>query len=108
MRKRKLMWLVPFLVLCSCSNSNHEKENKINDEQAHEMLEDALNEVPIEVEEYDEPLEPLPLKDSVECESTSSLVKFREGDADQYVVIEDKSIEEGINCAIFGLNECQK
>lgn len=91
------MWLVPFLVLCSCSNSNHEKENKINDEQAHEMLEDALNEVPIEVEEYDEPLEPLPLKDSVECESTSSLVKFREGDADQYVVIEDKSIEEGIS-----------
>ena len=93
MKKRKLMWLVPFLVLCSCSLSNNKKDNNVSDEQALEMLEEALEEVPIIEEEYDEPLTPLPLADSVECDSTASLVEFHEGDRDQYVIVEDKNIE---------------
>ena len=94
MKIRKLMWVVPFLALCSCSVNNNKKDNKISDEQAYEMLEEALQEVPIIEEEYDEPLTPLPLKDAVENDSTASLVKFHEGDRNQYVIIEDKSIED--------------
>ena len=95
MTLKKFIWMIPFLVLCSCASINT-KQEKTNPEEDRQALEDALQEVPIEVLEYDGDLSPLTLVDEVEMESADSLIKFREGDADQCISVIDSSATEAI------------
>ncbi len=78
--------MIPMMILCSCSSIKKE-DNDYSDEESRQLLEEALQEIPIEVLPYEEELKPLELLDNIEQESTESLVKFHEGDNDQYVYV---------------------
>ena len=63
MKKKIIFGLVfPALLLSSCTFSFDLKDNSsISDEEERDYIEDSLEDVPIEVEEYQGDLTPLPI-----------------------------------------------
>ena len=91
MKKRILFLTIMSFLIISCTN-NEAKQNKKNysDDEINSILDDALKEVPIEVEDYEGDLSSLTLLDTIEQETSESLIKFNEGDVDQFVTVVSK------------------
>ena len=79
-----LMLIIPSLVLSSCAGLKLRQESPEEYEEIRELMEDALDEVPIEAVDYPEELKPLPILDEIDDESSESLIEFKEGDDNQY------------------------
>lgn len=88
--KKKSFLLLPVLAMllsgCNGTASKGKKDEEHSYEETREMVEEALDEVPVEVSDYDGDLTPLPVKE-VDCLETESLVKFKQGDQDQFVYV---------------------
>lgn len=87
MKKKIIFGLVfPALLLSSCTFSFDLKDNSgVTSEEERDLVEDSLEDVPIEVEEYQGDLTPLPIVKGVESEETKTLYQFNEGDDNQYL-----------------------
>ena len=94
MKKLFLFLFIPLLTRACCSNIKS-GEAEYSEEEVRDAVEEALNEVPIEVLPYEENLEPLELLDKIEQETAESLVNFNRGDKDQYISIVGKDYERG-------------
>lgn len=94
MTLKKFVWMIPFLVLCSCASINNQHKEEENWEADQEAVAEMMQDIPVEVLEYDGDLSPLTIVDEVENESTESLVNFQEGDPNQYVTVIDSSVIE--------------
>ena len=94
MKKRFLFLFIPLLTLACCSNIKS-REVEYSEEEVRDAVEEALNEVPIEVLPYEENLEPLELLDKIEQETAESLVNFNRGDKDQYISVVGTDYEDG-------------
>ena len=92
MKKAALLLMIPMFALCSCAGLKFKKSNHSN-EETYAMMEEALKDVPIEVETI-ENITPLELLDNIEQETTESLVKFKKGDADQHIYVIDTNYTE--------------
>lgn len=87
--KNKLMLLaLPILMLASCTNVKAE-ENTLSNDDINNMIEEAMEETPIEILPYEGDTSPLELLDTIEQETSESLVKFNKGDNDQYISVVD-------------------
>ena len=89
--KNKNFLLVPvlFMIIAGCNGVaiRNRDSLKFSYEDSREILEEVLEDVPIEVVDYEDDLTPLPLEDDIECEASESLVKFKHGDSDQFVFV---------------------
>ena len=90
--KKKLLLFLPtlFMVLAGCSgaNSKGEKEDEeYSYQETRDMMEEALDEIPIEVHDYEGDLTPLPIKEDIDSPETESLYKFKRGDPDQCIYV---------------------
>ena len=87
MKRKLLVGIIPFMLLCSCYHSPEAKEREYTYEEEREMLKDALENVPIEEGDEEIDLTPLKLLDNINDPSTESLIKFVEGDDNQIVSV---------------------
>ena len=102
MKKKFLLVLLASTMLFSSCVFTHDKPSSgISYEDEREIIEDGLEDVPIEVEDYHGDLTPLPIKEDVECEATKSLYEFKKGDPNQYINV--ISLDEGYNPALKDL-----
>ena len=91
-KKAFLLGIIPCMLLCGCSFHETKKE-QYSYEDTREIIKEALDEVPIETVEYTGDLTPLPLLEEYDSDETQSLIKFHQGDADQYVFVTNISEE---------------
>ena len=75
------------LIACNGANKENGNEQDYSYEESREILEDVLEDTPIEVVDYEGDLTPLTIVDDVECEESESFVKFKKGDSDQFVYV---------------------
>lgn len=101
MKKKILLMLLSSSLLFSACNFIHDSGNKVSYEEERELVEESLEDVPIEVEEFKGDLTPLEIKENVECEATKSLYEFKKGDPNQYINV--VSIIPGYNPTIDDL-----
>ena len=91
MKKKYLLFLPTlFMVLAGCNGTASKGKKDDEDytyQETRDMMEEALDEIPIEVVDYEGDLTPLPIKETVDCPETQSLVKFKQGDNDQFVYV---------------------
>lgn len=88
MKAKLLLLALPVLMLASCTNIKAEKDT-LSDEEINNMIEEAMEETPIEILPYEGDASPLELLDTIEQETSESLVKFNKGDSDQYISVVD-------------------
>ena len=88
MKRKIIMSILSSSLLLSLCVFTHDKAvSNISYEDERNLVEESLEDVPIEVEEYQGDLTPLPLVDNIECEETKSLYEFKEGDDNQYITV---------------------
>ena len=90
MKRHGLLLILSVFLLAGCANIKPE-QNTYTDEEINNMIEEAMEEAPIEVLPYEEDLSPMVLLDNIEQETAESLVKFNKGDADQFVTVVDSN-----------------
>ena len=100
-KKFLLVLLASTMLFSSCAFTHDKPSSGISYEDEREIIEDGLEDVPIEVEDYHGDLTPLPIKEDVECEATKSLYEFKKGDPNQYINV--ISLDEGYNPALKDL-----
>ena len=94
MKKKCLLLIVPFMMLTACANIKVGKTT-YTDAEINDIITDAMGETPIEVLPYEGELSPLELLDTIEQETSESLVKFHEGDDDQFITVVDANYYSG-------------
>lgn len=88
MKRRKLfIGIIPFMLLTSCVPSHEKEVRTYTYEEERAMLEEALENVPIERGDNEIDLTPLKLVDEIEDSSSKSLIKFKSGDSNQVVKV---------------------
>jgi hypothetical protein len=87
MKKKFLLVLFSSTLLLSSCAFHNEKDNGLSYEEERVLVEEALEDVPIVVEEYDGDLTPLPIQKDIYCEETKSLYEFKHGDENQYLTV---------------------
>ena len=94
MKKKCLLLMVPLMMITACANIKLGKTT-YTDAEINDIITDAMGETPIEVLPYEGELNPLELLDTIEQETAESLVKFHEGDADQFITVVDSNYYSG-------------
>jgi len=88
MKKKLLLLLLSSSLLFSACSFSHDKEAEdISYEDERELVEESLEDVPIETEEYKGDLTPLPIVKGVEQEESKSIYEFKKGDTDKYLTV---------------------
>ena len=90
-KKILLMLMSSSLLFSACGFFHLEDKRDINYEDERELIEQSLEEVPIEVEDYKGDLTPLEIVKGVEQEEAKSLYHFNRGDENQYVTVTSKN-----------------
>ena len=94
MKKHGLLLLLPMFMLAACADIKP-GETTYTDEEIDSMIEEVMEETPIEVLPWEGEISPMMLLDNIEQETAESLVKFNKGDEDQYVTVVDSNYHYG-------------
>lgn len=86
-KKLLLLLLSSSLLFSACSFSPDKEAEDISYEDERELVEESLEDVPIEIEEYKGDLTPLPIVKGIEQEESKSIYEFKKGDVDKYLTV---------------------